>query len=402
MTGPGDVRDCFISHASEDKDAVARPLAEGLQAAGYDVWFDEYDLEPGDSLREKIDQGLANSRFGIVVLSRKFFEKNWTKAELDGLMARQTIGSERVILPVWHEIDAAYLDSVSPMLAGLVGLPSSPMPELVEKIAKRIDQRRTTGSSAAVLLTAQESQVAPAEGDVEQLIRQNVRVRIKYTDEERRALHDEGGPMGGPGWFSLIAGPVTLQDDLIFPMDFPAERLREIVVEDQWRAGMLLNREAQIRTALDGHSVRLPFETNSPPGYWLKIWQDGLMEFGEALIGPHDERVLPYIALAEWIHDYALLFMKILDEAGYRGDATLVAALGDVQGFDVAFDRWVTYAHHPIAERSVRSRLLRAPVAEIPDELGPWLKRTMDRFMLAAGVTAGAFFLNRDGSLKER
>ena len=68
-------RDVFLCHASEDKDEVARPLAEALVAQGYDVWFDEYELAIGASLRRSIDQGLATSRFGLVVLSPSFFNR---------------------------------------------------------------------------------------------------------------------------------------------------------------------------------------------------------------------------------------------------------------------------------------------------------------------------------------
>lgn len=150
------VHDCFISHASEDKDAVARPLAHALRDRGYDVWYDEFALEVGDSLPGKIDEGLAGSRFGIVILSERFFEKRWSKAELDALVARQMIGNERIILPVWHKIDDDYLESVSPMLASIVGVPSSPLDAAVEKIARRIDHRKESGSSGAALVAAQE------------------------------------------------------------------------------------------------------------------------------------------------------------------------------------------------------------------------------------------------------
>lgn len=71
--------DVFISHASEDKDAVVRPLAISLQQKGLKVWFDEFELRIGDSLRQKIDKGLANSRFGIVVLSKNFIKKRLDK-----------------------------------------------------------------------------------------------------------------------------------------------------------------------------------------------------------------------------------------------------------------------------------------------------------------------------------
>ena len=64
--------DVFISHASEDKEAVVRPLANALRQKGVRVWYDEFELKIGDSLRRKIDQGLSKSRFGIVVISRSF------------------------------------------------------------------------------------------------------------------------------------------------------------------------------------------------------------------------------------------------------------------------------------------------------------------------------------------
>jgi hypothetical protein len=76
--------DAFISHASEDKKALVRPLAKALGAMGYRIWFDEFELKVGDSLRQSIDRGLANSRFGIVILSRAFFAKNWPHCPRNG------------------------------------------------------------------------------------------------------------------------------------------------------------------------------------------------------------------------------------------------------------------------------------------------------------------------------
>lgn len=67
--------DVFICHASEDKDLVARPLAELLRGHGVAVWYDEFSLTVGDSLRRKIDRGLSDSRFGVVLLSPDFFRK---------------------------------------------------------------------------------------------------------------------------------------------------------------------------------------------------------------------------------------------------------------------------------------------------------------------------------------
>lgn len=111
--------DVFICHASEDKDDVARPLAEALRDAGLSVWYDEFTLRVGDSLRRSIDSGLAESRYGVVILSPSFFEKEWPQKELDGLAAREVNGV-KVILPVWHELTREEVVSHSPMLADRV------------------------------------------------------------------------------------------------------------------------------------------------------------------------------------------------------------------------------------------------------------------------------------------
>lgn len=109
--------DAFISHASEDKREVVIPLSRLLAASGLKIWLDEGEIFVGDSLREKIDAGLGKSQFGIVILSPHFFSKDWPKSELDGLFAKE-IGSGKVILPVWHNIDYEDIKKYSPLLAG--------------------------------------------------------------------------------------------------------------------------------------------------------------------------------------------------------------------------------------------------------------------------------------------
>ena len=61
--------DVFISHASEDKRVFVHSLAEELRRGGLKVWYDDFSLSAGDSLRESIDRGIAASYIGIVVLS---------------------------------------------------------------------------------------------------------------------------------------------------------------------------------------------------------------------------------------------------------------------------------------------------------------------------------------------
>ena len=107
--------DVFISHASEDKDEIVRPLAVALRNAGLSVWYDEFELKIGDSLRQKIDRGLSKSRFGIVVLSRNFIKKGWTNYELDGIITK-VVSGEQVLLPIWHNITKQEVVEFSPSL----------------------------------------------------------------------------------------------------------------------------------------------------------------------------------------------------------------------------------------------------------------------------------------------
>jgi hypothetical protein len=129
------IYDVFISHATEDKDEVVRPLVHELVSEGLRVWYDEFELRIGDSLRRKIDMGLARSRFGVVVLSHAFFAKNWPQYELDGLVTREMTG-EQVILPLWHRITKSEIMAQSPSLADKVARSTSEF--TVEEIAQEI------------------------------------------------------------------------------------------------------------------------------------------------------------------------------------------------------------------------------------------------------------------------
>lgn len=131
----GQTWDVFISHASEDKASVARPLRDALAAQGVTVWLDEAELRIGHSLRRKIDDGIRSSRFGVVVLSKPFFAKGWTNHELDGLVTR-TVAGEQTLLPIWHELSADEVRGYSPSLADKIALDTSS--HSIEVIAAQI------------------------------------------------------------------------------------------------------------------------------------------------------------------------------------------------------------------------------------------------------------------------
>jgi len=130
-----DKYDFFLSHAWEDKETIARPLYGELTVAGASVWFDEAVLRIGDSLRRKIDDGLARCKFGIVIISPNFLNKEWPQRELDGLVALEVESRKTKILPVWHQIDRGLILRYSPALADRVAGKSS---EGAKALAKKI------------------------------------------------------------------------------------------------------------------------------------------------------------------------------------------------------------------------------------------------------------------------
>jgi hypothetical protein len=163
--------DVFISHAWEDKEGIARPLAEALRRKGLRVWYDEFTLRVGDSLLDSIDHGLANSRHGIVILSPHFFAKRWTQKELAGLTAREVSG-EKVILPVWHNITAEQVRKYSPTLADRVAVSSDRgLEHVVEELLR-------------VIRPASEPKVQSSP-EVAQILRRYEGERIKANREDK-------------------------------------------------------------------------------------------------------------------------------------------------------------------------------------------------------------------------
>lgn len=118
MSDSGKKYDVFISHASEDKDAIVRPLATILERLSVRVWYDEFSLQFGDSLTAAIDKGLRESKYGLVILSKSFLGKNWPDYEYRSLMTRE-IDGERVILPLWYGVNKEDIKSYSLFLADI-------------------------------------------------------------------------------------------------------------------------------------------------------------------------------------------------------------------------------------------------------------------------------------------
>lgn len=137
--------DVFISHASEDKETIVRSLVSELVNQGLKVWYDEFTLRIGDSLRQKIHKGLARSRVGLVVLSPSFIAKGWTNYELDGIVTRAVSG-EQLLLPIWHNITKQEVVDFSPSLADKVA--RSTATHTVQEIAVEIAELLRSRSEA--------------------------------------------------------------------------------------------------------------------------------------------------------------------------------------------------------------------------------------------------------------
>jgi hypothetical protein len=113
--------DLFISYASEEREKAAKPLADKLRDIGLTVWFDEYELTIGDRLHRKIDEGLSKSSYGLVILSKSFFNKHYPRYELDALAQKEVDGKD-VILPIWYDVNEAYIRQYSLALADRIAV----------------------------------------------------------------------------------------------------------------------------------------------------------------------------------------------------------------------------------------------------------------------------------------
>lgn len=99
-----EVYDVFISHAWEDKESFVDELVSILENEYHlKVWYDRTVIKWGDSQRQKINEGMKNSKFAVVVLSPDYVKKYWTQYELNGLFQKE-VKAGKVILPIWHHM----------------------------------------------------------------------------------------------------------------------------------------------------------------------------------------------------------------------------------------------------------------------------------------------------------
>ena len=136
--------DVFISHATEDKKSFSDDFVKILQDEyNLKVWYDTLSISWGDSIRAKIDAGLKQSKFGVVLLSRSYIKKHWTQYELEGLFQRESNGG-KLILPIWHDITKQEVHDFSPVLAGKMAMNTAIMTahEIADNLVKLVDESK--------------------------------------------------------------------------------------------------------------------------------------------------------------------------------------------------------------------------------------------------------------------
>lgn len=148
MSGP-----IFVSHASEDKGAVVRPLVDALLARGHEVAYDEYTFRVGQSLVEAIDSAIHSAGAGVIVLSRSFFDKTWTTAEKNALVTR-LVNDDLPIAPIWHGVSHQEVSEFSAILADRIAittpggnLDASQIADLCEKVVRNVIEHSTASGS---------------------------------------------------------------------------------------------------------------------------------------------------------------------------------------------------------------------------------------------------------------
>lgn len=215
----------FISHASEDKADFVRPLAERLRTE-FQVWYDEYELTLGDRLLEKIDQGLRECNYGVVVLSHHFFSKRWPREELDALFGLET-KERKVILPVWKDVTVEDVRTFSPILAGRLAVSTDRGIEHVvheikkavgiadrvksiesawqekyaaldKDIAHKLKAKGRADSTEGVqqVYEAARSIIADAKSRVDQLNRESDSLKMEFTKDPSKTLPDSLSILG--------------------------------------------------------------------------------------------------------------------------------------------------------------------------------------------------------------
>jgi hypothetical protein len=312
--------DVFISHASEDKENFVRPLANRLHEQGLRVWFDEFTLTIGDSLRRSIDHGLAKSRFGIVVISPEFLRKEWPQKELDGLVAREIEGV-KVILPVWHNIGAKEIRTYSPTLADRLAVASS---QGLDRVTAQLLEAIRRGPSPAGRVVDPAARPAPQSHSPTEH-RQFASDLHKRRIAEILADKGAAAVMDG-GALVMHVVPVSAIGDA------PTEAFENIAGNPEKFSPMGSSGGRDYRISYDGLVVGSNNEgLSKPQRAYVSVMRHGVLEAVQSsLAGPSNFIVLPQLQAS--IIKYAQIYTSSLNGFSVLAPFAVCISLIDVQG----------------------------------------------------------------------
>jgi hypothetical protein len=146
--------DVFISHAFEDKNDFANELALALKKQGLKIWYSGFELKLGDSISDSVSNALKGSRYGIVIISPVYLEKQWAMSELKALFAQEA--DRNRILPILHNITVDEIKKHLPMLADRYAISSAKGMQTVVNRAMQVikGKRKYTKKKSAKKKTA--------------------------------------------------------------------------------------------------------------------------------------------------------------------------------------------------------------------------------------------------------
>ena len=230
------------------------------------------------------------------------------------------------------------------------------------------------------------------------------RIHRGLRPSELSLYRQETGESRPPGWLSVVAAAAPLAADTLDLQRVPARELNQLSVHHWYPDAPLQHMLLRPRSrSLEG---RLPERDDVYPRYLLRVWDDGLMEFGTMLklaiqpTPPDTDRWIATRSVAEYVHDYVALFGAIYEAFGYRGTVVVRAAFDHVKDHRLGVPGHV-WEVPTVRDEPVEGKLWTLPAASLDATAGLIAKDALDRLFRAGGFEDGASRLfTEEGELK--
>jgi len=230
------------------------------------------------------------------------------------------------------------------------------------------------------------------------------RVHRGLTEAELAQYFEQTGEQTPPGWLSVFTHPVPLQPNLIDPARTRPEIVYGIDMEDRWRRIEGTLDHYRLRPHLQGFFAQLPERDDTYPRYLLRLWRDGLLEFGDLLeppfrsADPIENRVIPTHAVAQYVHDFLLLFARLYAVLGYEEQVRAVARLDHVRDYRLGLDPNRIWFHQPIVrDDEITADEWVGPAEDLEGAAGSLARDLSQRLFLSAGLT-DVYFFDQEGN----